>query len=239
MYTQPRQFRDDLGNIQTIYPQVPGFIQEAADAIGIKTPATDTGLQDIEDEDIPPDRTIFGMNRAGTLTGPWAAVKPGIGRFPPTSGLVEGGGAEATNQKEVSFRSKRLVGVFKQSTHFNFKEYQSIIDELDMTASFIDSGEAYERRTIGLDRALRGMAKDASDTAMGAVSAKERKHAADVFNGIMKFLPYLGVPREVKSRDEVWKLIEEGALRPGDNFVLPNGSVATVPDNPQRSGEAP
>lgn len=227
---------DELGRRVQVKRPIPDYIQRAGNAIGLSVESSSAGDNSAEvsqtpsqDQDIPWNETILGMNQAGTLTGPIATGMNLIGKDPIIGGPLTGGGGDYTrNQTRVKLYTKDLIRAFALNSKYPVTEMENIKSDLELLANVVDSQEAYQQRALGLRDVLIKRAADASKTAVAAVGAEERVHARNVFNAIQEFLPLLGNPIEVKSRSEYDSLVSSGKLRPGDPVITPVG-IKKVP----------
>jgi hypothetical protein len=103
-------------------------------------------------------------------------------------------------------------------------EREAIRADIDLDPKFIDTPQAFRERVIAVDKALAIRERNAYENARSdRISLEERRHAMNVFNGIVQFRRALGVPPTVKSPDEARR------LGPGVEFITPDGRIMRNP----------
>lgn len=236
LYTKEQRYQDELGRVVTVTMPIPDYIKRAATSIGLNRTEAGDEVKDIatastsgeSDGQIPVEQTIFGMNKQGTLTGPVAVGATVLGKTPVIGDIMEGGGDYTSNQQYVKTVTRDLVRVLQNNPKYAIAEMESISKELTLLGQVFDTGSAYEQRLVGLHRALTERAQDAAKTSVEDVDVEVRNQARNVYNGIVQFLPKLGVPKSPKNPEELRKWISSGVVKPGDWISLPDGSIRRV-----------
>lgn len=160
---------------------------------------------------------------ASKVAGPIAAGANLLGKTPVIGDLVNF--PSYTQAKNfVPILVNDLVKVLQNNPRFSEGERKQIQKEIELEPKAFDTPQSFRNRMIGVDKALAIREKNAYETARSSeVSLDERKHAMNVFAGIVKFRESLGVPPTVTSPEEAKK------LGPGAVFLTPDGEVKRVP----------
>lgn len=173
----------------------------------------------------PREQKIWDM--AGKVAGPIAAGANLLGRTPIIGDMVQFPSfTQAKNYIPILVND--LVKVLQNSPQYAQGERKQIQSEIELEPKAFDTPAAFRNRLIGVDKALAVREKNAYETARNPqVSQTERRHAMDVFNGIIKFRDSLGIP-PTYTPQEYTKLKASGVLQPGDKFLDKEGVERTV-----------
>lgn len=160
---------------------------------------------------------------ASKVAGPIAAGADLLSRTPVIGDMKQF--PEFTQaQRYVPLLVNDLVKVLQNNPRFSEGERNQIRKEIELEPKAFDTPASFRNRIIGVDDALALREKNAYETARSTeVSLEERRHAMNVFNGIVRFRDALGVPPLARTPEEAKK------LGTGATFRDPKGNVRKVP----------
>lgn len=229
-YTQPRAYQNpDSGLWETRTPVLPPYVQDALEARAVQPePVPEAPPPEIERSGRPAG-TAWSLS--GLSAGPIPAIGQKLSETPVVGEFVRA--RQMTVARGYITQIQRdLVRVLQNNPKYAEGERKAIESEISIKPQVWDTPSAYRDRLIGIDNALDVREKTALKTSRNPnVSSAERKHANDVYNGLVEFRESMGVPPRVyEDEGDPAKNKAYQALEPGTEFIIirKNGEVVRV-----------
>lgn len=227
---------------QVIYPELPESMQQAAAKLGITVSETPRDIAEPNrqspnyleelDSEIPIDsttnlpRTLW--DRADSLTGVVDKLaKPlasRVGWSPGDTNQV------VQDQAFVKSFSNKVVTAMQNNPKFAEGERETIKSELDLLGGAIDTENNYRQKMIGLNEVLEESKQSSAKEMLNPyISPADRQAHRKKVTLLTEVQQAMGIPRQVQTKDELEKLVNEGVLKTGDYALDPQGRLLRIP----------
>lgn len=216
----PAKFRQELMTTTNLDPDEKKSALEAFDA-QYGTPEQKQSYNE--------RKGIWGL--AADLAGPVPRVAAIMGKSPIVGPALAGDFVNRAIQSKQFAQTAQtgLVNSLRTSKNFPDKERQELNKQFSVLSSLWDNVPAFKQSLIGIADGLNAKLQAERKTADDSTLPPEmRKDSMENARAIEDFMKVLNMPIRVKSPDEVSKLIGEGKLKPGDEFITPDGKIMRV-----------
>ncbi len=167
-------------------------------------------------EALPPENTVFGLLSKGTGFASWVragiAHTPFIGEVLPASDVIAA-------RTQLERMSQELVDLYRLSDR-GITEIKELKDELSVAPAALETQTGAKAVVVGIDRNLDKRIKDTQRILdAGNISKKDWDRLRTFRNKAETFRKNLGLPQRYKTFKEAQKAVQEGRLKPGEEFL--------------------